>query len=137
MSRLVVLMLMLGLCCSTAAQAQDGLEELSSPYAPLVREHYYEQLAKSPWRALGWELVVPGGGNTYTGVYAPALATLGLSVVGASLWVAGALDERPALLWTGVGLFASARLYGVVSAPLGAWLLNAAFRRQLGLSATY
>ena len=47
-------------------------------------------------------------------------------------WIAGAVRDREPLEWTGVGIFAGARAYGLVSAPLGALLLNAAFRRQFG-----
>lgn len=137
MSRLAGLLLLFWLASCAHARADDVPIELGSPYAPLVREHYYQQLQKNPWRALGWELLAPGFGNFYTGVHAPAAATLGLSLAGAGLWIAGAVRDRPALLWTGVSTFAGARVFGLVSAPVGALLLNAAFRRQLGVSATY
>jgi len=112
-------------------------DTLSSPYSPLVRQHYYAQLTKSPWRALGFELLAPGAGNAYVGLYAPAVTTLGVSLLGAGLWVAGAVRNRPVLWWTGVGTLAAGRTFGIVSAPLGAALLNAAFRRQLGISLGY
>jgi len=121
---------------ANAAHAQD-LFDLSSPYSPLVREGYYEQLAKRPGRAFGWELLVPGGGNYYTGLVAPAAATMGASVLGASLWIAGALTHREPMEWTGLGVFAGARAYGLVSAPIGAALLNAALRQQLGITLAY
>jgi hypothetical protein len=127
-------------CCATQrVRADDAVPDLplGSPYAPLVRQQYYEQLAKSPGRALGWELLVPGGGNFYVGLDVPAAITLGASLLGAGLWIAGSVSERPPLLWTGVGTFAAARGYGLISAPIGAAMLNAAFRGQLGISGAY
>lgn len=125
------------------ARADEPTEPgpLGAPYAPLVRQHYYAQLAKSPWRALGWEALLPGAGNWYVGLHVPAAITLGVSALGAGLWVVGATapraSGRPALLWTGVGTFAAGRVCGLVSAPIGAALLNAAFRGQLGVSGAY
>jgi hypothetical protein len=120
------------------ASGQSDASALSyAPYAPLVREHFYRQLRKSPWRALGYELLLPGAGSLYTGLHAPAVGTLGVSLVGASLWVAGALRDRRALAWAGIGTFAAARSYGLVSAPVGAVLLNAAFRHQLGIVSSF
>ncbi|HEY6880470.1 MAG TPA: hypothetical protein VI299_20745 [Polyangiales bacterium] len=125
---------MLALARPALAQEPDphgvGLE---SPYAPSVRSYYYAQLAKDPWRALGAELLVPGAGNFYVGLYVPAAITLALSCVGASLWIAGAVRDRDATMWAGVGTFAGARLYGAISAPTSAVLLNSAFRRQFGV----
>lgn len=126
-----------------AARADDLAEapQVDAPYAPLVRQHYYAQLAKSPWRALGCEALLPGAGNLYVGLRVPAAITLGVSALGAGLWIAGATVHRgggrPALLWTGIGTFAAGRIYGLVSAPIGAALLNAAFRGQLGVSGAY
>jgi len=128
-----------------AARADDLPETppVDAPYAPLVRQHYYAQLAKSPWRALGWEALLPGAGNLYVGLRVPAAITLSVSALGAGLWIAGAtthrasVSGRPALLFTGIGTFAAARVYGLVSAPIGAALLNAAFRGQLGVSGAY
>jgi hypothetical protein len=114
------------------AQAEAPFAEL--PFASVVRRHYYDRLEKRPLRALGYELALPGAGNYYVGLYLPAACTLVLSVTGASMWVAGARRDDPALAYLGVGVFAAARAYGLVSAPIGAALLNAAFRRQLGLT---
>jgi len=132
------------LSCSLSAlharadgDAPSALAELGSPYAPVLRAQYYEHLFKHPWRALGYELLAPGAGNFYVGLQAPAAITLGASLIGASITVAGALRDRPALLWSGVSLLAAGRAYGLVSAPVGAVLLNAAFRQQLGVSASY
>ena len=123
---------------AASARADDEPPALGSPYAPLVRQHYYERLAKDPWRALGWEALLPGAGNLYVGLRVPAAVTIGVSVLGAGLWIAGAASgERPVLLWTGVSTFAAGRVYGLVSAPIGAALLNAAFRGQLGVSGAY
>ena len=130
----------LSVCTHTPNVARAELAEeplLGSPYAPLVRQQFYEHLEKRPARALAWELLAPGAGNYYVGLYVPAAATLGLSLLGSSLWLAGALRDHPALMWTGIGTFAAARTYGLISAPLGAMLLNAAFRKQLGLIGAY
>jgi hypothetical protein len=127
-------------CAAPSARAEAAmpdLPQLGSPYAPLVRQQYYERLAKSPWRALGWELLAPGGGNQYVGLPVPAAITLGVSLLGAGLWIAGGVSDRSPLLWAGVGTFAAARAYGLVSAPLAAAMLNAAFRGQLGVSGVY
>lgn len=105
-----------------------------APFADVVRRHYYERLEKRPLRALGYELVLPGAGNYYVGLYLPAACTLALSAAGAGMWVAGARRDDSALTFAGIGMFAGARAYGLVSAPIGAALLNAAFRRQLGLT---
>ena len=103
----------------------------ASPFAPLLREQYYQRLAKSPWRAFGYELLLPGAGNAYVGLYPPGIATLGATLLGAGLWIAGSVRERPALTYAGMGTFAAARAYGLVSAPVTARLLNRAYRRQL------
>ena len=131
------LALALALALASPARAQEALTGLESPYAPMLRAQYYEQLAKRPYRALGYELLAPGAGNLYVGLVAPAATTLGLSLLGASLWLAGALRDRPAMMWTGVGTFAGARAYGAISAPVAAVLLNAAFRQQLGIIGSY
>jgi hypothetical protein len=124
------------LACCSVASAQEPHEQalgVQSPYAAEVRRHWYAQLARSPWRALGYELLLPGAGNHYVGLEVPAALTLALSCVGASLWIAGAVRDRDALRWTGVGTLAGARVYGVLSAPIAAELLNGAFRKQLGV----
>ncbi|HEX5661728.1 MAG TPA: hypothetical protein VFX59_31270 [Polyangiales bacterium] len=127
---------LLWLVCSSVASAQAPYEQAlgaQSPYTAEVRRHWYATLARNPWRAFGAELLLPGAGNYYVGLNVPAALTLALSCVGASLWIAGARRDRDALMWSGVGLFAGARVYGVVSAPVGAALLNRAFRVQLAL----
>jgi hypothetical protein len=134
MRALTAALLVASLCLPrSSAEAQA----LDSPYAEEMRHHFYEQLAKSPWRALGFELLLPGAGNWYTGLYGPAAATLAASMVGASLWIAGALRDRSGVAHAGIATFACARGYGVVSAPIGALLLNAAYRRELGLDARF
>lgn len=127
-----LLLFTLGLPRSPAAG-----QALDSPYADEMRRHFYAQLEKRPWRALGWELLAPGAGNFYTGLYGPAAATLAASMLGASLWLAGALRGRSGLAYAGIATFACARGYGAVSAPVGALLLNAAYRRELGLDARF
>jgi hypothetical protein len=136
-------LLALGLAVSVPARAQAEQGEpgdavgFTSPFAPLVRRHYYDRLAKSPWRALGLELLLPGAGHVYVGLYGPAAATLGVSLLGAALWITGEVRQQPTLRWTGIGTFAAGRTLGTVGAPIGALLLNAAFRRQLGLVGSY
>jgi hypothetical protein len=140
MTRALALGMALSFCLHVRSVARAEVAEeplMGAPYAPLVRHQFYEQLEKRPAAALGWELLTPGAGNYYVGLYAPAAATLGLSLLGSGLWIAGALRDHPALMWTGIGTFAAARTYGLISAPLGAMLLNAAFRRQLGLIGSY
>lgn len=119
------------------ARAQSPLGSPYAPYAPAVRQHYYELLARSPTKALLWELALPGAGHLYTGFYVQAAVAAGLSAAGAGLWIAGAVRDQDSLWWTGAATFAAGRAYGLVSAPLSAALLNAAFRRQLGLSARF
>lgn len=120
------------LLATSNASAQGLVAE--SPFTNELRRHYYAQLAKKPWRAFGAELLLPGAGNYYVGLYAPAAITLALSCVGAGLWIAGARRDKAALMWSGIGTFAGARAYGAISAPIGAKLLNAVLRRQLGSS---
>lgn len=131
-----LLALALTLLASGAAPARAQIIA-PPPYAEELRAHYYERLAKSPWRALGFELLCPGAGNLYVGLHVPAIATLSLSLAGASLWLAGAVRDERRLELVGIGTLAASRAYGVVSAPVGALLLNAAFRRQLGISARF
>ena len=131
-----MLALLLVLAMSTSTARAQPLP-MQSPFDAEVRRHYYERLARSPWRALGWELLFPGAGSVYTGVHAAAVVSLTLSLAGSCMWIAGAVRERPATMWVGIGTFAAARAHGLVSAPVSAALLNAAFRRQLGLMASF
>ena len=133
MRTLTVAAILLLLVRSTTAHAQP----LQSPFEVEVRRHAYAQLARSPWRAVGWELLLPGAGSVYTGVHAAAAISLALSVGGACAWIAGARRDRSVTRWLGVATFAAGRVHGLVSAPMSAVLLNAAFRRQLGLSARF
>jgi hypothetical protein len=140
----------LALCSALAASAwsapayaeppsreQSPLGSVSSPYAPAVRQHYYELLARSPGKAFLWELALPGAGHVYAGFYVQAAVAASLSVAGAGLWIAGALRDNDELWWAGAATFSAGRAYGLVSAPISAALLNAAFRRQLGISARF
>jgi hypothetical protein len=79
------------------------------------------------------DLALPGAGSVYTGLYANAIVTGVVSLAGAALWIAGAAKHDDALWWSGAGTFAAGRAYGLVSAPVGASLLNAAFRRHFGI----
>jgi hypothetical protein len=97
-----------------------------------VRRQYYGLLRRSPTKAFLWDLALPGAGSVYTGLYANAVATGVITLVGAGLWIAGAAADHDGLWWAGMGTFTGGRAYGVVSAPIGAALLNAAFRRQFG-----
>ena len=111
--------------------------ELASPYAPLVREHFYRILARSPAKAFLWELALPGAGHIYNGFPIQAGVAIGLSCAGAALWIAGAVRDQQALWWAGAGTFAAGRLYGLISAPVTAALLNAAYRRQFGITGRF
>lgn len=135
-----VLALLCVLACGAPVQAQEVPDPLavspsSSPFGGILGRHYYEQLRKSPGKALLLDLAVPGAGNVYTGIYANAAITGAVSLLGAALWIAGAASDHDGLWWGGAGVFAAGRAYGLISAPVGAALLNAAFRRQFGLSA--
>jgi hypothetical protein len=56
-----------------------------------------------------------------------------VTLLGAALWTSGAVLDQRGLWWAGAGTFVAGRGYGLVSAPVGATMLNAAFQRQLGL----
>jgi hypothetical protein len=140
--RCVFALALLGALLTSRARALPPQQEpepelMLSPYSSLVREHYYRVLSRSPTRAFLWELTLPGAGHFYNGFPIQAAVSIGLSVAGASLWVAGAVRDRPVTYWTGVGLFAGGRLYGLISAPVTALLLNAAYRRQLGITGSF
>jgi hypothetical protein len=127
------------LACSAPVRAQEepdpfAVSPNSSPFGGVLGRHYYAQLRKSPGKALLLDLALPGAGNVYTGLYANAAITGAVSLLGAALWIAGAARDHDGLWWSGAGVFAAGRAYGLVSAPVGAALLNAAFRRQFGLS---
>lgn len=107
---------------------------LSSPYDAAIRNHYYTLLARSPGKALLLEVALPGAGLAYSKFYLQAAISATLTLAGASLWLAGAVRDDDKLWWAGAGTFASGRLYGVVSAPVSTALLNAAFRRQFGIT---
>lgn len=134
MTALVRMLALLSLAAVGTAHAQDSMQ---APFDAVVRRHYYERLEKQPLRAFGYELLFPGAGSYYTGVHAPAVCTLALSLAGMGMWIAGARRDKEAVYWTGVGVFSGARAFGLVSAPVGAMLLNAAFRQQLGLTKTF
>lgn len=128
------------LACSAPARAQEGPDPFSvspsaSPFSGTIGRHYYEQLRKSSGKALLLDLALPGAGNVYTGIYVNAAITGAVSLLGAALWIAGAASDHDGLWWGGAGVFAAGRTYGLISAPVGAALLNAAFKRQFGLSA--
>jgi hypothetical protein len=127
------------LCCQArSAFAQDSAGDFTgltaSPYANEVRSHYYETLRRSPGKAVLWELALPGAGNVYTGIYVNAIVTGVITLAGTGLWIAGAVKDNDALWWSGAGTFAAGRVYGLVSAPIGAGLLNAAYRQHFGIT---
>ncbi|HEX6244045.1 MAG TPA: hypothetical protein VFZ61_24180, partial [Polyangiales bacterium] len=101
-------------------------------YATQVRLHYYEILSRSPTKAFLWELALPGAGHIYTGFPIQAAVAIGLSVAGAAMWIGGAARDSDAWWWAGIATFTLGRTYGLISAPVSAALLNAAYRRQLG-----
>jgi hypothetical protein len=108
-----------------------------APYAEGIRRQYYALLARSPAKALLWELALPGAGHVYTGFYVQAVIAASVSLCGAGLWIAGAARDRDDLWWAGAATFAAGRSYGLISAPVSAALLNAAFRRQLGITTRF
>lgn len=116
-----------------AVDAAPGMPLVVDPFGSEVRLHYYELLRRSPWKALLLDVALPGAGSVYTHLYANTAVAATLSLVGAGLWIAGAVKAHDGLWWAGAGTFAAGRVYGIVSAPVGATLLNAAFRRHLGL----
>jgi hypothetical protein len=129
-----------------AAPPEAESEETSEPgdfeaagglYAPFVREHFYRVLMRSPTKAFLWELALPGAGHFYNGFPIQAGVAIGLSLAGAGLWIAGAARESPLLWWLGMGTFNAGRVYGLISAPVTAVLLNAAYRRQLGITGRF
>ncbi len=150
LSSWVVLALACAICCALctadAARAQASAGEDATlqaaqaallggdPFGADIRVHYYEILRRSPGKAFLLDLALPGAGSVYTGLWGNTVVAASLSVVGAGLWIAGAARGRDDLGWAGVGTFTAGRVYGLVSAPLGASLLNAAFRRHLGLT---
>jgi hypothetical protein len=102
-------------------------------YASEVRAHYYRLLSRSPTKAFLWELALPGAGHIYTGFPIQAAVAIGLSVAGAAMWIGGAVRDSPGWWWAGMATFTLGRSYGLISAPVSAALLNAAYRRQLGI----
>lgn len=104
-------------------------------YASQVRAHYYSLLSRSPTKAFLWELALPGAGHIYTGFPIQAAVAIGLSVAGAAMWIGGAVRDSPGWWWAGMATFTLGRTYGLISAPVSAALLNAAYRRQLGIRA--
>jgi|GEM_PF-6725464 len=130
---------------SSTARAQEALDEREPPaeragvtplplhvMLPEVRTRYYETLRRSPRRAFLLDLALPGAGSVYTKLYANTVVAATLSVAGAGLWIAGAVKHDDALWWSGAGTFAAGRLYGIVSAPIGARWFNAALQSYLG-----
>lgn len=103
-------------------------------YAPFLREHYYRLLSRSPAKAFLWELALPGAGHIYNGFPIQVGVAIGLSALGAALWIAGAVRDSPPLWWAGMATFSVGRVYGLVSAPVTAVLLNGAYRRQFGIT---
>jgi hypothetical protein len=151
-ARAALFALALALCSASsapvarAAPPAAAREELSEPadfetagglYAPFVREHFYRILARSPTKAFLWELALPGAGHFYNGFPIQAGVAIGLTLAGAGLWIAGAVRESPLLWWLGMGTFSAGRVYGLISAPVTAVLLNAAYRRQFGITGRF
>lgn len=128
----------------TASAASPEAEEeqtealvSASPFAPEIREHFYSVLSRSPTKAFLWELALPGAGHVYTGFPIQAAVAAGLSCAGAAMWIAGAVrDLRPWWI-AGATTFGVGRVYGLISAPVTAALLNAAYRRQLGITGSF
>jgi len=135
------------LCClvTSAVSAQTSPEDVPTaalgaeppyllPAVSTTNRHTYLRLRRDPWLAFGYDALVPGAGSLYTGIHVHAIVAFSVSVLGAGLWTAGAIWARDDLWWAGALGFGLGRTYGLVAAPLGAALLNAAFRRQLGIA---
>jgi hypothetical protein len=106
-------------------------------YASEVRNHYYRVLARSPTKAFLWELALPGAGHIYNGFPIQAAVAIGLTVAGAGMWIGGAITDNDGWWWAGMATFSAGRVYGLISAPVTAVLLNAAYRRQFGISGRF
>lgn len=121
------------------AHAGDEVPELMVDplYATQVRAHYYRVLSRSPTKAFLWELALPGAGHVYAGFPIQAAIAAGLTLAGAAMWIGGAVRDHPGWWWAGMGTFTAGRVYGLISAPISAMLLNAAYRRQLGIMARF
>ena len=117
-----------------AADESTDFEAAGGLYAPFVREHYYRLLSRSPTKAFLWELALPGAGHFYNGFPIQAGVAIGLSAIGAALWIAGAARDSGPLWWAGMATFSVGRVFGLISAPVTAVLLNAAYRRQFGIT---
>lgn len=140
MMRALLLTLAITLCAASVHAQGSPLpaeDFISSPYDGAVRRHYYDLLSRSPTKSFLWELALPGAGHVYTGFYVQAALSATLTITGASLWIAGAARDNDALWWAGAATFGAGRLYGLISAPVSAALLNAAYRRQLGIRVAY
>jgi hypothetical protein len=138
--KLPLLVLAFGLSAATPVRAESlsSDEELASLvpaplYASQVRAHYYQLLSRSPTKAFLWELALPGAGHIYTGFPIQAGVAIGLTLAGAAMWIGGAVRDTPGWWWAGMATFTLGRTYGLISAPVSAALLNAAYRRQLGM----
>jgi hypothetical protein len=114
------------------ATAEQSALVPRSVFMPQLR-HYYSVLYRSPVKALLWELALPGAGHVYAGFYFQAVVAAGLSLAGAGLWIAGAVKDDRLLTLLGIPSFCIGRAYGLISAPVSAALLNAAYRRQFGI----
>lgn len=126
------------------AHAQPGPEATEVPellgdplYASQVRAHFYRVLSRSPTKAFLWELALPGAGHVYVGFRIQAAVAIGLSLAGAAMWIGGAVRDEPGWWWAGMATFTAGRSYGLISAPVSAALLNAAYRRQLGITGRF
>jgi hypothetical protein len=120
-----------------AEMEKAGTLAPSPLYAPQVRAHYYRVLSRSPTKAFLWELALPGAGHIYNGFPIQAAVAIGLSVAGAGMWIGGAVADKPGWWWAGMATFSVGRVYGLISAPVTAVLLNAAYRRQFGITAQF
>lgn len=115
-----------------ALESGDPVVVPRSAFMPQLRQHYYSVLYRSPLKAFLWELL-PGAGHIYAGFTFQAIVSAGLTLAGAGLWIAGAVKHDDAFWWSGVTTFSIGRVYGLISAPVSAMLLNNAYRRQFGL----
>lgn len=105
----------------------------------------YDAEKKSPWRALGYEALVPGLGNIYAGEREDAVLTWSGMLVGLlflvegkafACWSASSLQAcggDSTKLAIGSVFLVGSRLFGLAGAPLNVERTNRALRARLGL----
>jgi hypothetical protein len=120
--------------CANPASAQPSWEA----------EREYEEQHKSPWRALGYEALVPGWGFFYAGEKEEAALEWSGLALGAFFvidgggyacrWFGGSsCATHSTTVAVGWVFLVGSRLFGLTNAPLAAARFNRALRARLGL----